>query len=109
MFELIPYLKSNLMKADNRVHSGRSSEKDSRVYVFNQIKNKEKLLCVTGIFLLLIIYSCVCICVHLYCKQTCHIKLSNNMQYAKVAISTDLLVFRQMIMNEKICIDLCKV
>lgn len=39
------------MKADNYVHSGKSSEKDSMMYVFNQIKNKERLLCVTGISL----------------------------------------------------------
>ena len=51
MFQLIPYLKSNLMKTDNHVHSGKSSGKDSMMYVLNQIKNKERLLCVTGIFL----------------------------------------------------------
>lgn len=51
MFQLIKYLKSNLMKADNHVHSGKSSGKISRIYVLNQIKNKESLLYITGIFL----------------------------------------------------------
>lgn len=39
------------MKADNHVHSGKSSGKISRIYVLNPIKNKERLLYVTDIFL----------------------------------------------------------
>lgn len=41
MFQLIAYLKSDLMKADNHVHSSKSSGKDSRMYVLNKIENKE--------------------------------------------------------------------
>lgn len=67
MFQLIPYLKSNVMKEDNHVRRGKSSGKDSRRMYVNQIKNKEKLFCVIGIFLKHI-YICLCEQVHIYCR-----------------------------------------
>jgi len=47
------------------------------------------------------IFMCMCMCVNLHCRQLCHVKLSNNMQYAEIAISSDLVVFNQMITKEK--------
>lgn len=77
MFQLIKYLKSNLMKADNLVYSGKRSGKISRIYVLNPINNKERLLYVTGIFFIMYIhsiYSYVCAHVRIYIAEKCHEK-----------------------------------
>lgn len=82
------------MKEDNHVRSGKSSGKDSRMYVLNQIKNKEN-MCYRHI-LKIYLYSCMCTRAYLYCRQVCYIKLSENMR-----ISPHMVVFSQMIIDEK--------
>lgn len=69
MFQFIKYLKSNLMKADNHVHSGKSSGKISRIYVLNQIMNKIA-ICYGHLFIthILSIYSHVC--AYIYCRKS---------------------------------------
>lgn len=105
MFQLIAYLKSNLMKADNHVHSSKSSGKDSRMYILYKIENKEYFVLHTYFYNNHIYYIFMFVCSYIADKQFCHIKLSYNMQFTKIALSPDHVWFSQMIMSQKSCID----